>query len=156
MGALVVIGTVQSIVTPYFSEKEDDKSWQKKVWIKYQSLTLFVSFFTAVFMYTLVVLLIEFYFGKTYAVTSDFVLILMIKFFVWSSYAITGAAMAGLGKIKQGFYLVSFTVPVSVILGYYLYGIYGVNGVIYSQIIVNGVVMIIATIYMWSLVSVKN
>lgn len=156
IGATVVIGTVQSIVTPYFSEKEDDKLWQKKVWIKYQLIAILMSFCTAITMYILVYLLVEFYFGDTYVLTKGYVLLLMIKFFSWSTYAVTGSALAGLGKIKQGFYLVIFTVPSSIILGYYLYGIYGINGIIYSQIVVNSVVMIIATVYMWSLVRVKN
>lgn len=156
MGAIVVIGTVQSIVTPYFSEKENDKSWQKKVWIKYQSLAILVSLFVAISMYVLISLLVEFYFGNTYIQIKEFVLLLMVKFLVWSTYAVTGSAMAGLGKIKQGFYLVLFSVPVSILLGYYLYHIYGVNGVVYGQIIINFVVMLIITGYMWSLVHAKN
>jgi O-antigen/teichoic acid export membrane protein len=156
MGSVVVIGTVQSIITPHFSENQNNKVWQKKNWIKYQSLAIILAIFVAISMYALTYLLIKYYLGIEYNIALDYVGILMIKFIVWSAYAVTGAALAGLGKMQQGLYLVVFTVPISIILGYYLYFDFGILGVIYGQIIANIFVMIIATIYMRQLVSVNK
>lgn len=153
MGATVVIGTIQSIVTPYFSENENDRVWQKRNWIKYQLLAIATSLITAIGMYILIIILVNFYFGLDYLQTKHFVFLLMIKFVVWSTYAISGAALAGLGKMKQGFYLVCFSVPFSIFLGYTFYPKYGIDGIIFSQILTNLIVMFIATMYTWKVIN---
>jgi len=153
LGATIVIGTVQSIVTPHFSEKEHDNEWQRRAWIKYQLLTVVVAVGVAIATYLLAYLVVEFYYGVDYHQVVEFTSVLMIKFFVWSTYAVTGSALVGLGKMKQGLYIVLFSAPISVLLGYLLYGNFGVLGVVYGQIFVNIFVMFVITIYMWRVIN---
>ncbi|PHZ84841.1 lipopolysaccharide biosynthesis protein [Paremcibacter congregatus] len=132
---MVVVNTVQSIVSPYISERQDNKEW---VWVKtcyYQLLSFIFSIFIATGLYGGAILLTRYYLGEEYAELPDFVLGISGRFLIWSCFAVVGASLVGLGRFKEGFYLALITTPTGIILGYLFFPIWDIYGIIIAQMI---------------------
>ncbi len=146
---LIAINTIQSIVTPYISEKQNDLAWVWKKTVYYQLLSFGLSIILALGMYLTSYLLVEYYLGDDYRLLPYFTLGIIAKFMVWSSYSVLGASLVGLGKIKIGFYFSLITTPLSLLAGYALFDIWGVYGVIAGQVISTLFLMIGIWVYFW-------
>jgi O-antigen/teichoic acid export membrane protein len=132
--ATQITGTVQSIVTPYFSERSLDKKWIQTQIIQNQKRMIALSLLVAVGVFGLAWILITFLYGSSYQSTLFYLVILLLKYIVWSAYAVIGAAFVGLGLIRYGFFLTIIYTPVSLLLTYSLLQQAGVIGVAWAQV----------------------
>ncbi|MCY1552580.1 hypothetical protein D9M68_889870 [compost metagenome] len=90
--------------------------------------------------------------GSSYAGLSTLLAILMLKFFLWSTYAVGGAALVGVGAIKQGAWIAVFTTIVTIVIGVPLCERYGVHGAAWTQVIVS----LVAAILIWWVLVVET
>jgi O-antigen/teichoic acid export membrane protein len=60
----------------------------------------------------------------------------MLKFLLWATIAVGGAALVGVGAIKQGAWIAVLTTVVSVVVGLPLCARYGVYGAAWTQALV--------------------
>lgn len=132
-GAMQVTGTVQSIVTPYFSEHSTDRRWVYSQLIKNQIRMMALGTGVAIGIYFFCYYFIPWFYGHDYAITLLYLKILLLKYVIYSSYAITGVCLVGLGLMKYNFGVVLISTPVSLFLSYLLLRDYGVIGVSYAQ-----------------------
>lgn len=145
----VVVGTAQSITTPYFSEKCDDIHWIRKKVYYYQAIVFAAGAGLALFGYFGVLILVEFYYGSSFRSVADFYSVLVLRFWAWSSYAIVGVALLGLGVVRPGFYIAAALVVPAYILAWIGVSIWGVQGAAYAQVIT----FILNAILVWMLFS---
>lgn len=74
--------------------------------------------------------------GPAYAGLGAMVGILMLRFVIWCTYAVGGAALVGIGAIKQGTWIAGFTTPLAFIVGYPLCAAWNVWGAAWTQVVV--------------------
>lgn len=74
--------------------------------------------------------------GSNYAGLSGLLAILMLRFFLWSIFAVGGAALVGVGAIRQGAWIATLTTILSVAIGFPLCEQYGVYGAAWTQVLV--------------------
>jgi O-antigen/teichoic acid export membrane protein len=134
LAASQITGTVQSIVTPYFSEHSQDETWTRSQMMRNQVRMSALSLGVASIMYGLAWVLVQVFFGQAYQSTLTYLAILLVKYVVWSSYSIIGGAFVGLGLIRYGFVLAILTTPITLFLSYKMLEIYGVVGVAWAQV----------------------
>jgi len=142
LGLNYVTSTIQSISTPYFSEKSNDKEEFIRVLNKYFKLTLLVTVTIAFLAFFIVPLLITFVYGERYEVVGDIFKILVFKYIFWSSLALTAVAVLGIGGMKFNFMTSLFTSIIAFGITYYLGINYGVMGVAYGQVLSYFIAMI--------------
>ncbi|MEY8241744.1 MAG: oligosaccharide flippase family protein [Cycloclasticus sp.] len=135
MAGVAFTGTVQTVLTPYFSEMQHDLSWVRQKTIKYQLIVSIVSFATAVGLSLLCWLLVKYHYGEQYNLAFEIVLILMVKFWLWSNYSVIGASLFAIGVVKIGVVVALVCSLVSLLSGYLLYFKYGVYGVALGQVV---------------------
>ncbi|MEY8198215.1 MAG: oligosaccharide flippase family protein [Colwellia sp.] len=135
MAGVAFTGTVQTVLTPYFSEKQDDLSWVRQKTIKYQLIVSILSLGTAIGLSLVCWLLVKYYYGAQYNLAFEIALILMVKFWIWSNYSVIGASLFAIGVVKIGVVVAVACSLVSFISGYLLYFKYGVHGVALGQVI---------------------
>lgn len=135
LGMNYITYTVQSIATPYFSEKSRDKKEFIRILKKYQKLMVLIAFLTAVVFSILVPLFIKTVYGKNYALAGTYFRILSIKYFFWGCYALLIVAILGLGKMMYNFLSVAIGVLVSAILSYFFITRYGIVGAATGQVL---------------------
>jgi O-antigen/teichoic acid export membrane protein len=124
----VLRGTVQQIVTPYFSQKADDRKEYSRVITKYNKLLLVLSICVATIAVTIVPPFIHFVFIGKYDSSVGFYQILMIAWTIRCFYSIKSYAIWGLGKIDINFLIVLLTIVPSLLMIYYLIKIMGTTG----------------------------
>lgn len=140
IGAMQVTHTVQSISTPYFSERDRDESWFRQKLLSTQLRMSFLGSFVAVGIYLAAWFIIPLIYGDSYRITLDFLLILLLKYFLYSSCAIIGVALVGLGLMRFNFYIALISAPVSIALSIAFLQEWGIIGVAWAQVVTNGVV----------------
>ncbi|PLY05602.1 MAG: hypothetical protein C0625_12270 [Arcobacter sp.] len=134
LAANIVNGTAQSIITPHFSENEKNYEWLKLNLIKYQALMIPFSILVAISLYILAYVVVYYYYGESYSQVLEILQLLMIQYLIISLYTITGGALVGLGVLHSAIYIVLISTVLSLLIGYYLFMSYGVNGVAIGQI----------------------
>ena len=143
IGLNYIISTVQSIATPYFSEKSDDKKEFLRVLKKYEKLTILLALGVSIATFLIIPPFIEIVYGNSYASAGLYFRILVLKYFFWSCYALLGVAIFGLGKVRYNFLSVSISVPISFVLSYFFINSYGVIGAAVAQAITYFITLII-------------
>jgi O-antigen/teichoic acid export membrane protein len=133
IGLNYITSTVQSIATPYFSDKSDDKKEFLRVLTKYENLMILLALGVSIIAFLIIPPFIEIVYGNSYAPAGIYFRILVLKYFFWSCYALFGVAILGLGKMKYNFLSVSISVPISLILSYFFITSYGVIGAAVAQ-----------------------
>ncbi len=146
MAGNVINGTVQSIVTPHFSENENNYLWLKHNLIKYQLLMIPFAVLISLFLYALAYCVVTYYYGLEYSQVLEILILLLINYMIISTYTITGGALVGLGVIHSGIYIVLISTFSSLLTGYYLFFYWGVSGVAFGQIIGSIVNFILITL----------
>ncbi len=135
LGLNQITATIQSIATPYFSEKADNESEFKRVLRKYQRLMVIFSFAATLAAFVAVPLFIRRFYGVEYADAGFYFQLLSLKYLIWSSYALMGVALLGLGKIKYSFYAAGTGLAVSVSLSLVLILHFGLTGAAVAQVL---------------------
>lgn len=133
IGLNYITSSVQSIATPYFSEKSDDKKEFLRVLKKYEKLMILLALGVSIIAFLIIPPFIEIIYGNSYASAGFYFRILVLKYFFWSCYALLGVAILGLGKMRYNFLSVSISVPISLILSYFFITSYGVIGAAVAQ-----------------------
>ncbi|PHS40063.1 MAG: hypothetical protein COB07_04935 [Sulfurovum sp.] len=135
LGLNYVTGTVQSITTPYFSEKSNNEIEFMRVYKKYYKLLSLVSIFIGLLALFIVPYLIYFIFGEDYHDAGIYFQILVFKYIFWSNFALIGIAIWSLGKIKINFYLSVMTLVISIAITFVLTYRFQEIGAAYGQVI---------------------
>ena len=135
LGLLYINSTVQSIATPYFSEKSDNKNEFLRVLKKYQKLMILFASVVSIVAFAVVPLFIKAVYGNNYAPAGFIFRILILKYFIFSCYALPGVAILGLGKMRYNFYSVSMSAVISFFLSYFFIKSYGITGAAVAQVI---------------------
>ncbi len=138
-----VNGTVQSIITPYISEKSDDKVWVHKQIVMNQLRMSALSIFIAAGTYLAASVCIHYLFGPEYRIALTFLAVLLIKYIIMSSYSVIGAAFVGLGLMSYNFLVVSISTPVGFVLSYLMLKKWGVVGVAWAQVFSSSLILIL-------------
>lgn len=135
MIGLQVIGTIQSFLTPYFSEKNQNQMWFKMhVW-KYQKVVPILTVCVAVLIYILVYGLINFYYGKDYYSVLLYLGILLFQLILKSTYSIIGIGMLALNKVHYNGIINAYSLIIKIFLSYFMIRWYGIWGVAGAQVI---------------------
>lgn len=133
-GAIQVTATVQSISTPYLSERAGELEWfiskVRSTQIRVGVLSIAVSAGIAVLAY----LLIHIFYGAAYFASLEYLPILLLKYIFWSWYAVMAVALLGLGYMKYNFIIVAIVTPLSILSSYFLFQVYGIAGVAVGQV----------------------
>ena len=143
IGLNYITSSVQSIATPYFSEKSDDKKEFLRVLKKYEKLMILLALCVSIIAFLIIPPFIEIVYGNSYAPAGIYFRILVLKYFFWSCYALLGVAILGLGKMRYNFLSVSISVPVSLVLSYFFITSYGTIGAAVAQAIAYFITLII-------------
>jgi O-antigen/teichoic acid export membrane protein len=133
---VLVTGTIQTVLTPYLSEKQDNLLWVRQKTIKLQILLIPCSFILGLFLYFGLSILIRLGLFAEYPNALTFAVPMIIKYWIWSLFCVLGAALFAIGVVREtliyGFLLVLLNVFVSMLAVH----LYGVEYIIYSQPIV--------------------
>lgn len=135
LAGTAITGTVQTVITPYFSEKQNDLSWVRAKTFFYQKKLIL---FTVPISFALIIasyLLIHYYFGLEYLEAFPLSLLLIFKYFIWSTYCVIGASLFALGVVKEGNYIAGAVLILNAVFSIYLYDYYGVFGIAIAQIV---------------------
>jgi O-antigen/teichoic acid export membrane protein len=143
MGMSYITSTVQSIATPYFSEKSGSIREFLRAVNKYQKIMITGSFVTSILAAIAVPAFVTFVYGADYAPANDYFRILIFKHFFWSCFALLGSAILGLGKMKYNFIATSLSIGIAMALSYFLIHRHGFIGAAYAQAVTYFLVLII-------------
>ncbi len=134
-GAIQVTATVQSISTPYLSERAHELAWFKDKVGSTQRRVGLLSIAVSLIIVGLAYILIRVFYGDPYLSTLEYLPVLLLKYIIWSWYAVIAVALLGLGNMKYNFIVVSIVTPLSIISSYLLFQVYGIIGVAFGQVI---------------------
>jgi O-antigen/teichoic acid export membrane protein len=143
LAASQVTGTVQSIVTPYFSEKANDKIWYKRQLITNQIRLAIISILVAIIVFISAVILVKIFYGTQYGSTIKYLPLLLLKYVLWSSSVVIGVGMFGLGLVHQNFLISLTSTILSIVLSFFLLKNMGIFGVAWGQVGATIIILII-------------
>lgn len=127
------------IITPYWSAYSEawvrkDFDWMKrnlflirKIWVLLSFITVLL-YFSAPFLY-------EMWIGDTIKISNSVSFAMMIYSIVISFQASHNYIINGLGKIKIQMHLMVIAAVLNIPLAFYLGGVYGIQGVVYSNVL---------------------
>jgi O-antigen/teichoic acid export membrane protein len=133
LGLNYITSTVQSVATPYFSQKSNNEKEFKRVLYKYLKILILVSIFAGVVSYFVVPFIVNIFYGNEYKSVGEFFQILVFKYIFWSGSALVGVAVLAIGKMKFNFFVVILTTIIAFFITYFLGLEYGAYGVAYGQ-----------------------
>lgn len=144
--ASALAGAVQSVATPHFTGLMKDRNAFKSA-LRRWTFGLVLAGAVAAIGATVFAWFVErLFLGAAYEGLGVMVGILMLRFWVWCSYAVGGAAMVGIGAIKQGTLVACMTTGVAYLAGYPLVLLAGVWGAAATQVIV---ALLSAVLVLW-------
>lgn len=135
LGGMQVTYTVQSIATPYFSEKSNDRDWFLTKLKETSRKALILSIIISILIFSFAYLLIIFYYGEQYMPTLMILSILLVRYVIWTFSSITGIALVGLGEMRFNFIMVGISTVVGIIMSFALVKMYGIIGVAIAQVL---------------------
>lgn len=135
LGLNFITQTVQSITTPYFSEKSSNEKEFMVALKKYQKLMILTSMVVAVCSFFIIPAFVNFFYGEKYILVGKFFRLLTLKYVFWSSYSLVGVAILSLGKMKVNFWLSVLGTLIFFGLAIVLFNSHGIWGVAYAQAI---------------------
>lgn len=127
-------GAVQSVATPAFTALIDQPE-QFKRQLRRWSVGLSLAGLPVASAAILLAAAIERWFlAAAYAGLSAMVALLMVKFCVWCTIAVSGAALVGIGAIREGTWVAVVTTAMAIVAGVVLSSRYGVWGAAATQV----------------------
>ena len=148
VGLTQITSTIQSIATPYFSEKSNDKTEFLRTLKKYQKIMVWGSLVVSVAAIAFIPVFIRIIYGENYSSAGDYSILLSIRYFIVSCYALIGVAIVGLGMMKFNFYSSVIASFISIPINYLFIRWMGVSGAAYAQIISCLCILIVMLIMM--------
>ena len=147
--ASALVGAVQGVVTPAFTvllNEPEQFRRQLRRWSIMMSLT---GIPVAVFMVALAYAAQVWFLGEHYRGLAPLLILLMVKFCLWCTFAVGGAALVGIGAIRQGTWIATVTTLVAIAMGYPLCTYFGIWGAAWTQIIIS---VVSAGLIWWTIV----
>ncbi len=141
--------TIQSTLTPYFSEHGRDRKWLIKNLRQNQLLTIGLSLLVAVGIYGAAWVLIKFAYGSDYHPSLNYLFVLLGRYLLFSSYAVIATAFIGLGLVRYNFYAVAVSTPIGLLLSFLFQQNHGALGVAWAQVIATVVTLAIELALLW-------
>jgi len=143
LAAMQVTATVQSIATPYFSERAREVDWLRNKVVVTQLQMVGLSIGVAVVVYLGARVFVPLIYGPSYVMTLLYLEILLLRYILWSSYAVLGVALLGLGLLGYNLIAAAITTPFGLIVSYLLLQRMGISGVAWAQVIAAGLNLIL-------------
>ncbi|MCJ8238706.1 oligosaccharide flippase family protein [Peteryoungia algae] len=134
--ASALAGAVQSVATPQFTGLIRDRAGFRSSLLRWSVWLMAGGIVVATGAIIVAWLLEVFFLSEAYSGLSMMVALLMLRFCIWSAYAVGGAAMVGIGAIKQGMAIAFITTSFAIFIGYPLVLWYGVWGAGIAQVLV--------------------
>ncbi len=128
-------GAVQGVATPAFTALIDQPKEFKRQLIRWTAMLSAASLPAAFFSVALAFAVEHLFLGTKYAGLGLILIVLMIKLCLWSTYAVGGAALVGIGAIRQGSWIAVVTTTVAVVVGYPMCLQFGIFGAAWTQVI---------------------
>lgn len=132
--AIGVAGAAQGIATPAFTELMVRPDLFRRQLVRWSIMLSLASVPIAVSITAFSWLVENYLLAGKYEDLSLVLALLMVKFCLWCSYAISGAALVGIGAIRQGTWIASATTVFAIVAGYPLCMLYGIWGAAAVQI----------------------
>ncbi len=129
-------GAVQSVATPMFTNLTNDPAAFRSRLRRWTKGLIAVALPASACVVALAWGLEHWFLSTSYAGLSHMVAILMLRFLLWCTYAVGGAALLGMGAIKQGTWIAASTTSLTLVLGYPLCFWWGVWGAAWTQVVV--------------------
>lgn len=148
--ALALGGAVQSVATPMFTSLIREPVIFKERLLRWSLLLSAAAIPISIVLVVLAKVVEAWFLGSNYAGLSNILAILMLKYFLWSTFAVGGAALVGVGAIKQGAWIAVLTTILTVTVGFPLCMHYGVYGAAWTQVVVT---IVSAVLIWWVLVT---
>ena len=130
------MGTIQTVISPFISENQDDLNWVRKRTIKFQLLLIPLSFIFGILMYFGLVFLNYIGFFNEYTDFLDYSIPVLIKYFVWSCFAILGASLFAIGIVRETLIHAAILIVINILLSLTTSWVFDVEKIIYVQPIV--------------------
>lgn len=143
LGATQVTATIQSISTPYFSERASEEQWFRRKLVHLQTQTMILSLGVALGVYLVAKILLPLAYGPAYQSAINYLAVLLLKYVIFSSYAIIGIALFALGFVKYNFVSAAVSMVVGVPFSYFMLKHYGIMGISWAQVLIAAVAFII-------------
>lgn len=134
--AMAVGGAVQSVATPMFTGLMHEPAEFRKKLLRWSGLLAAAAIPQAFAMVLLAWVVETGFLGSHYAGLSQLLGILMLKYFLWSTFAVGGAALVGVGAIRQGAWIAVLATLLTIAIGIPLCTRYGVHGAAWTQVAV--------------------
>lgn len=146
--ASALIGAVQSVATPGFTALINNPKLFREKLYRWTAIMSAVGVPVAAASIVVAYGIERWFLGEQYSGLTGLLILLMIKFCLWCSYAIGGAALVGIGAIRQGMWIAVVTTSVSIGLGYVLCLHFGVWGAAWTQVAVS----IVSVVVIWRVI----
>lgn len=141
LGATQITATLQSIYTPYLTEKSNNYKDLKEMAFNVQKKAIILSVGAGLAVYIGSLVFVPFFYGEAYKSTITYTGILMVKYVLYSSYAIMGVTLLAMGKMKENFYVTLISAPIALVINYVASQYFGIIGIAWAQI-ANGAIML--------------
>jgi O-antigen/teichoic acid export membrane protein len=151
-----ITGTVQSISTPYFSEKANNKQEFLRIFKKYQKLLIILSATVTIICIAIMPIIFKILFPGRFLMSSIIFQILCFRYFFWSCYALVGVSLIGLGQMQYNFYVSVINVFITLIISIPLISNYSVIGAAIAQAISGFSAMLITYINFYHVINKYN
>ncbi len=134
--AMAVGGAVQSVATPMFTGLMHEPEQFRLRLVRWSVSLVIAAIPTAAVLVGLAWVVEMRFLGSDYAGLSALLAILMIKYFLWSTFAVGGAALVGVGAIRQGAWIAVLGTISTIAISLPMCERYGVLGAAWTQVIV--------------------
>lgn len=150
--ATALVGAIQGIATPAFTALIDNPV-QFNTQLRRWSLMMSLAGIPVATLTVILAFVVEKWFlGSQYDGLGYVLMLLMIKFCLWCTYAVGGAALVGIGAIRQGTWIAIATTTVAIAAGYPLCSQFGIWGAAWTQVVVAA----ISVGLVWWVISIES
>jgi len=146
----VIIGTIQTVISPFISENQENLEWVRKRTFKFQSILIPISLIFGLFMYLGLAFLVYLGFFSEYENIIKYSIPVLIKYFVWSCFAVLGASLFAIGVVRETLIHGLILIILNIILSTYATWMFDVEKIIYVQPIIM-VIQLFFCIYLFNL-----
>lgn len=145
----IIIGTIQTVISPYISEKQEDLSWVRRQTFKFQIILIPISIVFGIAMYLGLIFLNYFGFFSEYQNIIEYSVPVVLKYFFWSCFAILGASLFAIGIVREtiiyGVILIILNIFISLLASW----LFDVEKIIYVQPIIM-IIQLIFSIFLFN------
>ncbi len=152
LAASQVTFTVQTIATPYLSERSSDPRWFVRTLIRVQLQMAVVAIGIAAAVLMGAWFLVRVFYGPAYMISLTYLVILLVKYVLWSCGALVGVAMLALGKVHLNFLIAAIATSIGLGLSYGMLQRFGLIGLAWAQVVADAVALTLMLLNGWRVV----